>query len=104
VIGIGPFADLGNMGIVRSRAVSSDTIFANTRHPGARCISLSCNPGIPGVGPLAVVHAPAARTAAWGCLTNDGAPARNHRAITLSKIMQPNAELGMNGQIGLPQR
>ena len=52
----------------------------------------------------AVVHAPAARIAAWGRFRNDGAPARNHGAIMLSKIMQPNAELGMNGQIGLPHR
>jgi hypothetical protein len=53
---------------------------------------------------VAVVHAPAARITAWGRLRNDGAPARNHGAIMLSKIMQPNAELGMNGQIGFPQR
>ena len=50
------------------------------------------------------VHAPAARIAAWGRFRNDGAPARNHGAIKLSKIMQPNAELGMNGQMGLPHR
>ena len=50
---------------------------------------------------VAVVHAPA-RIAACGRLRNDGAPARNHGAIMLSKIMQPNAELGMNGQMGLP--
>jgi hypothetical protein len=71
---------------------------------GALEFTLSWNPGIPGVGPLAVVHAPVAGIAACGCLNNDGAPARNHSAIMLSKIMQPNAELGMNGQIGLPQR
>ena len=53
---------------------------------------------------LAVVHAPAARIAAWGRFRNDGAPARNHGAIMLSKIMHPNAELGMNGQMGLPHR
>ena len=28
--------------------------------------------------------------------------ARNHGAIMLSNIMQPKAELGMNGQMGLP--
>ena len=44
------------------------------------------------------------RIAAWGRFRNDGAPARNHGAIMPSKIMQPNAELGMNGQIGLPHR
>ncbi len=49
------------------------------------------------------VHAPAARIAACGRLSNDGAPARNHGAIMLSKIIQPNADLGMNGQMGLPQ-
>ena len=53
---------------------------------------------------VSVVHAAVARIAAWGRFMNDGAPARNHIAIMLSKIMQPNAELGMNGQIGLPQR
>jgi hypothetical protein len=53
---------------------------------------------------VAVVHAPAARIAAWGRFRNDGAPARNHGAIMLSKIMQPNAELGMNGQMGFPHR
>jgi hypothetical protein len=51
-----------------------------------------------------VVYAPAARIAACGRFRNDGAPARNHGAIMLSKIMQPNAELGMNGQMGLPHR
>src|SRR5207245_2976535 len=49
-------------------------------------------------------YASAARIAAWGRFRNDGAPARNHGAIMLSKIMQPNAELGMNGQMGLPHR
>jgi len=44
----------------------------------------------------------AARIAACGRFRNDGAPARNHTAIMLSKIMQPNAEVGMNGQMGLP--
>jgi hypothetical protein len=53
---------------------------------------------------VAVVHAPAARIAALGRFRNDGAPARNHGAIMLSNIMQPNAELGMNGQMGLPHR
>ena len=52
---------------------------------------------------VAVFHAPAARIAAWR-FRNDGAPARNHGAIMLSNIMQPNAELGMNGQMGLPHR
>ena len=51
-----------------------------------------------------VDHAPAARVAPSGRFRNDGAPARNHGAIMVSKIMQPNAELGMNGQMGLPQR
>ena len=55
-------------------------------------------------GPESSVHAPAARIAACGRLRNDGAPTRNHGAIMLSKIMQPNAELGMNGQMGLPHR
>ena len=32
----------------------------------------------------------------------EGAPARNHTAMTVSKIMQPNDDVGMNGQIGLP--
>ena len=53
---------------------------------------------------VAVAHAPAARIAASERFRIDGAPARNHGAIMLSKIMQPNAELGMNGQMGLPQR
>jgi hypothetical protein len=52
----------------------------------------------------AVVHEPAARIAACGRFRSDGAPARNHGAIMLSNIMQPNAELGMNGQMGLPQK
>jgi len=41
---------------------------------------------------MAGVDAPAARIAAWGRFSNDGAPARNHGAIMLSKIMQPNQE------------
>ena len=53
---------------------------------------------------LAVAHAPAARIAACGRLRSDGAPAKNHGAIKLSNIMQPNAELGMNGQMGWPHR
>ena len=53
---------------------------------------------------VAVGHAPAVRIAACGRFRNDGAPARNHGAIKLSNIMQPNAELGMNGQMGLPHR
>ena len=28
----------------------------------------------------------------------------NHSAIIVSNIMHPNAELGMNGQMGLPHR
>ena len=36
--------------------------------------------------------------------TIEGAPARNQSAITASKIMQPNDDVGMKGQIGLPQR
>ena len=51
-----------------------------------------------------IVHARAARTAASERFSSDGAPARNHGAIAVSKIMQPNAELGMNGQMGLPHR
>ena len=43
-------------------------------------------------------------SALCGRLGNDGAPARNHGAIKQSNIMQPNAELGMNGQMGLPHR
>jgi len=33
----------------------------------------------------------------------DGAPAINQMARTASKIMQPNEDVGMNGQMGLPQ-
>lgn len=55
-------------------------------------------------GMAPAVHAPAARIAAWGRFRNEGAPARNHGAITLSNIKQPKAELGINGQIGLPHR
>ncbi len=51
-----------------------------------------------------VVDAPAARIGTCGRFRNDGAPTRNHGAIMPSKIMQPNAELGMNGQMGLPHR
>jgi hypothetical protein len=36
--------------------------------------------------------------------TIEGAPARHQNAITASKIMQPNDDVGMKGQIGLPQR
>src|SRR6185295_799408 len=32
----------------------------------------------------------------------DGAPARNQIAIAVSKRRQPNDDVGMNGQIGLP--
>ena len=53
---------------------------------------------------VAVVHAPEARIAACGRLRKDGAAPRNHSAIKLSKIMQPNAELGMNGQWDCPKR
>jgi len=53
---------------------------------------------------VAAVDTPAARIAEWGRFSNDGAPAKNHGAIMLSKIMQPNAELGMNGQNGLISR
>jgi hypothetical protein len=45
-----------------------------------------------------------ARIAAWGRFRSDGAPAKNHNAIMQSKIMQPNAELGMNGQMALPHK
>ena len=34
----------------------------------------------------------------------EGAPARNQSAIAASKIMHPNDDVGMKGQIGLPQR
>ncbi len=34
----------------------------------------------------------------------EGAPARNQNAMTASKIMHPNDDVGMKGQIGLPQR
>jgi hypothetical protein len=34
--------------------------------------------------------------------TRSGAPQRNHTAITASKMMQPNDDVGTNGQIGLP--
>jgi hypothetical protein len=37
-------------------------------------------------------------------VTREGAPAKNQIAISVSKIMQPNDDVGMNGQIGLPQR
>jgi hypothetical protein len=33
-----------------------------------------------------------------------GAPARNHIAMSVSKIIQPQEEAGMNGQIGLPHK
>jgi hypothetical protein len=32
----------------------------------------------------------------------EGAPARNQSAMIASKIMHPNEEVGMNGQIGFP--
>ena len=34
----------------------------------------------------------------------EGAPARNQIAINVSKIVHPNDELGMNGQIGFPRK
>ena len=37
------------------------------------------------------------------CRPKDGAPARNHSAIPASNTMHPNEDVGMNGQIGLPQ-
>jgi hypothetical protein len=37
-------------------------------------------------------------------LVTPGAPARNHIPTTVSKITQPNDDVGMNGQIGWPQR
>jgi hypothetical protein len=46
----------------------------------------------------------AVRVAANARFRTEGAPTRNHGAIIVSKIMQPNAELGMNGQMGLPRR
>src|SRR5262249_40707303 len=55
-------------------------------------------------GLSAVPQAPAVRIAARGPPRNDGAPPRNQGAIKLSKSMHQNAELGMNGQIGLPHR
>jgi hypothetical protein len=33
-----------------------------------------------------------------------GAPDRNQTAMNESKIMHPNDDVGMNGQIGLPQK
>ena len=33
-----------------------------------------------------------------------GAPARHQIAMTMSNTKQPNDELGMNGQTGLPQK
>ena len=36
-------------------------------------------------------------------VTHDGAPLRNQPAIVESTIMQPNDEVGMNGQMGLPR-
>jgi 5-carboxyvanillate decarboxylase len=35
---------------------------------------------------------------------SDGAPAKNHTAISESKIIQPQDEVGMKGQIGLPHK
>jgi hypothetical protein len=37
-------------------------------------------------------------------VTREGEPAKNQIAISVSKIMQPNDDVGMNAQIGLPQR
>ena len=36
--------------------------------------------------------------------SHDGAPAKNHIAITASKTKQPNDEVSMNGQIGLAKK
>ena len=36
--------------------------------------------------------------------TRDGAPAKNHAAMTASQIQQPNDEVSMNGQIGLAKK
>ncbi len=47
----------------------------------------------------AVSTPPGARAAS---ATIEGAPARNQSAMTLSKIRQPNDDVGMNGQIGWP--
>ncbi len=38
------------------------------------------------------------------CWISAGAPARNQIAMTASKIMHPQEEVGMNGQIGLPKK
>lgn len=57
-----------------------------------------------GTCPASLAHALAARTAPCGRFRMAGAPMRNHDAIRLSNIMQPNAEFGMNGQMGLPHK
>ena len=49
-------------------------------------------------------YASAATVGATGRLRNDGVPSRNQEAIIVSKIMQPNEDVGMKGQMGLPQR
>jgi hypothetical protein len=49
-------------------------------------------------------HATNLPIAARACVTSEGAPARNHGAIAVSKIRHPKAELGMNGQMGFPHR
>ena len=43
----------------------------------------------------------ARRRTSWSCRIA-GAPARNHTAIALSNTKQPNDDVAMNGQIGLP--
>jgi len=45
------------------------------------------------------------RDKAWNFRgTSEGAPAKNQIAISASKIMQPNEDVRMKGQIGVPQR
>ena len=38
------------------------------------------------------------------CVVSAGAPARNQIAISVSKIIQPNEDVGMKGHIGFPHR
>jgi hypothetical protein len=37
-------------------------------------------------------------------VNTDGAPDKNHTAMKASKIMHPNEDVGMKGQIGLPHK
>jgi len=37
-------------------------------------------------------------------VNTEGAPDKNHTAMKASKIMHPNEDVGMKGQIGLPHK